>query len=69
MADERYDTDMTAVPRIEQTANAKKRQLKSWTCRDCGSRHSRKHDAELHWKRKLTRLNRPLRVGGAGEQL
>jgi hypothetical protein len=52
MAKERDDIDMTAVPRIDQPPNAKKRQLKSWTCRDRGSRHSRKHDAELHWKRK-----------------
>jgi len=52
MADERDDSDVTAVRQIEPTPNAKKLQLKSWTCKDCGSRHSRKHDAELHWERK-----------------
>jgi hypothetical protein len=52
MADEREDSDVTAVPRIEPTPNAKKLQLKSWTCKDCGSRHSRKHDADLHWRQK-----------------
>jgi len=50
MVDERDDSDVTAVPRIEPTPNAKKLQLKSWTCKDCGSRQ--KQDAELHWERK-----------------
>jgi hypothetical protein len=52
MANERDDSDVTAVPRIEPTPNAKHLRLKSWTCKDCGSRHSRKHDAELHWRHK-----------------
>jgi hypothetical protein len=52
MANERDDADVSAGPRIEPTPNAKKLQLKSWTCKDCGSRHSREHDAELHWRHK-----------------
>ena len=31
---------------------AKRRQVKSWICHDCGSRHSAKHDAEHHWNAK-----------------
>jgi hypothetical protein len=52
MAEEPIASDVEAEPRIEPTPNAKKLQLKSWTCKECGSRHSRKHDAELHWRRK-----------------
>jgi len=31
---------------------AKRRQVKSWICHDCGSRHSAKHDAEHRWNAK-----------------
>jgi len=36
-------------PRIEQTPDAKRLQLKNWTCQECGSMHSRSQDAERHW--------------------
>jgi len=36
MADERDDTDMTAVPRIEQTPNAKKLRTMLWFFPDVG---------------------------------
>jgi hypothetical protein len=44
--------EVESTQKIEPTANAKRLQLKSWTCRDCGSRHSRKHDAAQHWDNK-----------------
>ncbi len=36
-------------PEIEQTPDAKRLQLKNWTCRTCGSMFSRSQDAERHW--------------------
>ncbi len=38
--------DLDAEHQIERTPDAKRLQIKSWTCKDCGSRHSRKHDAK-----------------------
>lgn len=52
MTDEPMTSDMEVKPKIEPTAYAERLQLKRWTCQDCGSRHSRKHDAERHWHKK-----------------
>jgi hypothetical protein len=35
--------------RIEQTPDARRLQIKSWKCQECGSMHSRSQDAERHW--------------------
>jgi len=40
---------MESEPKIERTPDAKRLQLKSWTCQDCGSMHSRSQDARRHW--------------------
>jgi hypothetical protein len=40
---------MEPEPKIERTADAKRLQLKSWTCQECGSMHSQSQDARRHW--------------------
>ena len=40
---------METEPKIERIADAKRLQIKSWTCRTCGSMHSRSQDAKRHW--------------------
>jgi len=40
---------MESEPKIEHTPDAKRLQLKSWTCPTCGSMHSRSQDAKRHW--------------------
>jgi ribosomal protein L37AE/L43A len=40
---------METEPKIERTADAKRLQVKCWTCQECGSMHSRSQDAKRHW--------------------
>ena len=40
---------MEPEPKIERAADAKRLQLKSWTCQECGSMHSQSQDARRHW--------------------
>jgi hypothetical protein len=40
---------MEPEPKIERTTDAKRLQIKSWTCQECGSMHSRSQDARRHW--------------------
>ena len=39
---------MALEPKIDRTPDAKRLQIKSWTCQDCGSMHSRSQDAKRH---------------------
>ena len=40
---------MELEPKIDRTPDAKRLQIKSWTCQDCGAMHSRSQDAKRHW--------------------
>jgi len=40
---------MESEPKIEPITDAKRLQLKSWRCQECGSMHSRSQDARRHW--------------------
>jgi hypothetical protein len=40
---------MEPEPKIERIPDAKRLQIKNWTCQDCGSMHSRSQDARRHW--------------------
>ena len=39
---------MESEAKIERIADAKRLQIKSWTCQECGSMHSRSQDAKRH---------------------